>query len=196
MGLARLALRGTVGTLFVGHGMQKLTGSFGGDGIEGTAQMFEKVGMRPGKRHAMVAGTAEAAGGALLIAGLATPAAVAMLSGVMITAIRTVHYRNGVWVTKGGYEYNLVLLASLYAIADVGPGTISLDALRGKNRSGAHWALMAVGVGALGSWLSTEYARRYPEPSEHNPEHWEPAAGGQVYTEPETSAREATGTLV
>jgi putative oxidoreductase len=196
MGLARLALRGTVGTLFVGHGMQKLTGSFGGEGIEGTGQMFEKVGMRPGKRHAMVAGAAETAGGAMLVAGLFTPAAVAMLSGVMITAIRTVHYRNGVWVTKGGYEYNLVLLASLYAIADVGPGTISLDALRGKNRSGAHWALMAVGVGALGSWLSTEYARRYQEPSEHNPERWEPAAGGQVYTEQETSEPEATGTLV
>ncbi len=198
MGLARLALRGTVGTLFVGHGMQKLTGSFGGEGIDATAQTFDKMGMRPGKHHAVAAGASEAAGGALLVAGLFTPAAVAMLSGVMITAIRTVHLRNGVWVTKGGYEYNLVLLASLYAIADVGPGHISLDALRGKNRAGAHWALAAVGFGAVGSWLSTEYANRYQERSEHNPERWEQPAsdGGEQFAEHETSERPPAGTLV
>ena len=57
MGLARLALRGTVGTLFVGHGMQKLNGSFGGEGIEATAQTFDKIGhaarkaARDGRRH-------------------------------------------------------------------------------------------------------------------------------------------------
>ena len=89
-----------------------------------------------------------------------------------------------------------MLLASLYAIADVGPGTISLDALRGKNRAGAHWALAAVGFGALGSRLSTEYARRYQERSEHNPERWEETSGGQPYAESETSERDATGTLV
>jgi putative oxidoreductase len=199
MGLARLALRGTVGTLFVGHGMQKLNGSFGGEGIEATGQMFDKIGMRPGKRHALAAGAAETVGGALLVAGLFTPAAVAMLSGVMITAIRTVHLRNGVWVTKGGYEYNLVLLASLYAIADVGPGTISLDALRGKNRAGAHWALAAVGFGALGSWLATEYANRYQEPSEHNPERWEPPADETSearFADEDSSAHAPSGTLV
>ncbi len=36
----------------------------------------------------------------------------AALSDVMITAIRHVHGGKGPWVTEGGYEYNLVLLAT------------------------------------------------------------------------------------
>ena len=101
----------------------------------------------------------------------------------MITAIRTVHLRNGVWVTKGGYEYNLVLLASLYAIADVGPGHISLDALRGKNRAGAHWALAAVGFGASarGCRPSTRAATR-SSPSTT------PSAGSSPRRTPESSS--------
>ena len=196
MGPFRFLARVIIGLLFVGHGTQKLFGWFGGGGPDGTADMFDSIGLQPGRRNALVAGAAEAGGGLLFAFGAATPLAAAALSSVMISAIKTVHWEKGVWSSQGGYEYNLVLLASLYAIADVGPGTISLDALRGKNRSGAHWALMAVGVGALGSWVSTEYARRYQAPSEHNPERWEPAAGGQVYTEPGTSEREDTGTLV
>src|SRR5262249_9390116 len=151
------------GTLFVGHGLQKLTGSFDGEGLEGTAQMFEKVGMRPGRHNALAAGAAEAAGGAMLVAGLYTPVAVAMLSAVMFTAIRKVHLRNGPWVVKGGYEYNLVLLAALYAVADAGAGTISLDALRGKQHRGTFWALSSVGAGALASLAAQEVARRYDE---------------------------------
>ena len=160
MGLARLALRGTVGTLFVGHGMQKLTGSFGGEGIEATGQMFEKVGMRPGKRHAMVAGAAETAGGAMLVAGLFTPAAVAMLSGVMITAIRTVHYPKGVWVTKGGYEYNLVLLMAAFSLTENGPGEWSVDGLLGRPRWGTAWALAALAAAATGSAAALAAAKQ------------------------------------
>jgi putative oxidoreductase len=197
MGLARLALRGTVGTLFVGHGMQKLNGSFGGPGIDGTTEMFDKIGMRPAKGHAIGAGVAETVGGAMLVAGMFTPAAVAMLSGVMFTAIRKVHAPNGPWAAKGGYEYNLVLLASLYAVADAGPGTISLDALRGKNRCGTHWALAAVGFGAVGSWLAVESSRRLQQHAEqqHAPERWEPAGDG-TYAESGTSERDRAGTLV
>jgi putative oxidoreductase len=132
--LARLV----IGGLFIGHGTQKLFGWFGGHGLEGTAGFFEAIGLRPGKRHAMMAGGSEAGGGALLALGVATPLAAAALSGVMITAIRAVHLEKGPWVTQGGYEYNLVLLVALAAIAEeeAGPG----------------WAAAALAAGAAGSY--------------------------------------------
>src|SRR3982751_6385146 len=103
MNLGKLALRGIVGPLFVGHGTQKLFGWFGGHGLEGTAGFFEQgLGLRPGKRHATAAG---------------------MIIGTMVTAIRKVHAPKGPWVTEGGYEYNAVLIAAIFALAESGPGT-------------------------------------------------------------------------
>ena len=75
MNVGRLLLRGVVGPLFIGHGTQKLKGWFGGPGIEGTTGMMESLDLHPPRRHAIAAGAAETAGGALLAAGLLTPLA-------------------------------------------------------------------------------------------------------------------------
>jgi putative oxidoreductase len=101
MGLGKLMLRATLGGYFVGHGMQKLAGWFGGAGPDGTGQHFEQIGLKPGRESALLAGAAEAGGGSLLALGLFTPAAVSMLTGVMTNAIRHVHAKNGPWVTEG-----------------------------------------------------------------------------------------------
>jgi putative oxidoreductase len=66
MRFGALIIRAVVGPLFIGHGTQKLFGWFGGHGVEGTGGFFEQLGLRPGKRHAVAAGAAETAGGALL----------------------------------------------------------------------------------------------------------------------------------
>src|SRR4051812_25252850 len=79
-------LRAVVGGLFIGHGLQKLKGWFGGYGIEGTGGWMESVGLYPGKHHATAGGLAEAAGGAMLVAGLGTPAATAALTSSMTVA--------------------------------------------------------------------------------------------------------------
>jgi len=154
MKLGKLVTRVVVGTLFIGHGTQKLFGWFDGPGPDQTGAYFESAGLRPGRRHALLAGAAEAGGGALLALGLFTPVAAAALSGVMITAIRTVHLEKGPWVTKGGYEYNLVLLAALLALADDGPGDASLDAALGTGASGPLVAIGQLAAGALGSQIA------------------------------------------
>ena len=155
MKLRLLVVRTVVGGLFVGHGTQKLFGWFGGHGVQGTGQFFESVGVRPGRRSAIAAGTAEAVGGALLIAGLFTPLAAATLSSVMIGAIRHVHGAKGPWVTEGGYEYNLVLLATMFALTEAGPGPISLDHALDTERCGTPWAVAQLAAGAMGSELVT-----------------------------------------
>src|SRR6218665_2765689 len=119
-------LRAIVGGLFVGHGLQKLAGKFGGGGPEATGPFFEQIGMRPGKTQAISAGASETARGARLAAGALTPRAGTRLTATMATAIRAVHAPKGPWNSDGGYEYNLVLIAALFAITDAGPGSLSL----------------------------------------------------------------------
>lgn len=159
MKLGLFTLRAVVGGLFVGHGLQKLTGKFGGHGPDGTGQFFESLGLRPGKQHAIAAGAAETGGGALLAAGAFTPLAAALLSGTMVTAIRTVHAPKGPWAAEGGYEYNLVLLAAVFAITDAGPGLLSLDAAKGRRRWGLPWALVQLAAGLAGSEAALSYGR-------------------------------------
>jgi len=149
-----------VGGLFMGHGLQKLAGWFGGHGLNATGEAFESMELRPGVAHAAAAGAAETGGGALVALGLATPVGASMLSGTMITAIRKVHLRNGPWVAEGGYEYNLVMLAVVFALADIGPGRLSLDAARGRQRRGLGWAIAQLAAGAAGSTAVIELGRR------------------------------------
>jgi putative oxidoreductase len=190
MKIGRLLLRTVVGGLFVGHGTQKLFGWFGGAGLDTTAQGFEHLGLRPGKPNAIAAGAAEAGGGALLALGLETPFAASVLTATMLTAIHRVHAKNGPWVTNGGYEYNLVLIAAALALAEVGPGPLSLDAARGRERSGSHWALAALAAGAVGALGSHALAEMGPAPASSD----EQAETGQAQSEQATEDSDAADT--
>ena len=174
MRLGLAFLRIVVGALFVGHGLQKLAGKFGGHGPEGTGQFFEGVGLRPGKTHALAAGAAETGGGALIAAGALTPLGAAALTGSMATAIKTIHLPKGPWNPEGGYEYNLVLIASLFALTDAGPGHWSIDGALGRERWGVGWALAELVAGLAGSAAAIAYGRSQGEapapPSEPQPE--------------------------
>ena len=176
MKLGLALLRSIIGLVFVGHGAQKLFGWFGGHGPEGTGQFFESLGLRPGRRHATAAGAAEMGGGALIALGFLTPAAAAAIIGVMSTAIRTVHIKNGPWVADGGYEYNLVLIACMVALADLGPGHISLDHALGTEVTGPLAGLIALGGGIGGAAIMTKAT-----PSE-------PVGAGSIPGDPATAS--------
>jgi putative oxidoreductase len=160
MDVGRFAARAVIGGLFIGHGTQKLFGWFEGPGIEGTEQMMGALDMRPTRPNAIAAGASETVGGALLVAGAATPIAASALIGTMITAIRKVHQPQGVWAAQGGWEYNAVLIAALLALVDAGPGEISVDAVLGRDEWGAGWALGGLGLGAVASTAAIKLGRR------------------------------------
>ena len=151
MKIGRVTARAVIGGLFVGHGTQKLFGWFGGPGLEGTEEMMGALQMRPARANAVAAGVAESAGGALLIAGAATPLAASSLIGTMVTAIRKVHQPQGVWAAQGGWEYNAVLIAALMALIDAGPGEFSVDSALGREEWGPGWALGGLALGAAAS---------------------------------------------
>ncbi len=156
MNVGRLIARLTIGGLFVGHGTQKLFGWFDGPGPEGTEQMMDKLDMQPARKQALAAGISETAGGALLALGALTPVAGTLLCGTMFTAIRKVHGPKGPWISKGGWEYNAVMIAALAALIDGGPGRPSVDRALGIKRYGSRWALAAIAAGAAGSALAIE----------------------------------------
>jgi putative oxidoreductase len=160
MQIGRLAARAVIGSLFVGHGTQKLFGWFGGPGIEGTEQMMGSLELSPTRANAFAAGITETAGGALLVLGAGTPLAAAGLMGTMFTAIRTVHQPHGPWAAEGGWEYNAVLIAALAALVDGGPGDLSVDAALDHEEWGPGWALAGLALGAAASAATIVLGRR------------------------------------
>jgi putative oxidoreductase len=145
-----LVLHALIGLLVAGHGAQKLFGLFGGHGVAGTGGFMESLGLRPGKLHAIAAGTAELTGGILIALGLLVPLGAALIVAVMVAAALTAHRGKPIWVTEGGAELPLVYVAAVFALSAVGAGDISLDAALDLDVAGTEWALAALGVGLIG----------------------------------------------
>ena len=127
MGL--LIVRLIVGGLFLAHGAQKWFGWFGGAGLRGTAGWLEAIDIKPGMFMAFMVGGIEFLGGLFLIIGLLTPFAATLLAVTMLSAVVKVHWRNGLWNTDNGYEYNLVLIAILLCLILTGGGEYAVDSL-------------------------------------------------------------------
>ena len=95
--------------------------------MTGWVQMVDKLRIRPARPWAWVAALAELVGGLMLATGLLSPLGSFAIAGSMLVAIATVHLPRGFWATKGGYEFNLSILAAVAALALIGPGALSLD---------------------------------------------------------------------
>lgn len=125
-----LIIRLVVGLLLAGHGAQKLFGMFGGYGLKGTSGWLGSMGLRPAGIWALLAGLSELGGGVSLALGLLTPLGAVGVVAAMLMAVLLAH-RQALWVTEGGMEYNLVLIAAAVALVFTGPGQFSLDAALG-----------------------------------------------------------------
>src|SRR5262245_33382318 len=164
MDIGLLILRLAVGLALAAHGSQKLFGWFGGYGIAGTGGFLESIGFRPGKAMAVISGLGETLGGLGLALGVLTPLSAALVVATMLVAIYSVHIRNGFFITKPGYEYNLVLIAAALALAFAGPGRISFDAAVGLPLAGGLWGAVAIGLSLLGA-LPPLVSRSAPAPA-------------------------------
>jgi putative oxidoreductase len=170
MSIGLFILRLVIGLLFMGHGAQKLFGILGGGGLAGTGAQFDAIGLRPGRRNAVIAGLGEFGGGLLVLLGWFTPLGAAAIIAVMVAAIWTVHARNGLWVSDGGFEYHLVVIAAVFALAGVGAGGWSLDHALAFADNGVTWAIVAALVGSLAGAGAVLSARGSQE-RQHQPGH-------------------------
>ncbi|EEX36361.1 DoxX family protein [Vibrio metschnikovii] len=126
-GYSTLALRIPIGIVFMAHGAQKLFGWFGGYGLEGTGQWMASIGLGPGMLMAFLAGSGEFFGGLAILLGILTRPAAAVLSVTMLVAIFAVHFEHGLFMSNGGYEFALALLAASVSLMMSGAGKLSID---------------------------------------------------------------------
>jgi putative oxidoreductase len=151
--LGLLILRVVAGSVVLAHGLQKL-GYLGGYGFDGTAGFINTLGFRPSRPWTAAVVVAEVVGSALLILGLGGPIGPGIVAADLLVALVVVHVPKGWWNANGGVEYVAVIAASALAVALIGAGAYSVDAL--LNLTYATWlvpawlGLMALGViGAL-----------------------------------------------
>ena len=131
LNVAILLLRVVVGLTMAVHGTQKLFGWFGGSGLARLRQGFERQGFKPAWLWVGMVILGEVGGGLSLAFGLLTPLGAAGIFGAMFMATFKVHWKNGFWNSKRGYEFPLSLLAIAAGVGLAGPGAYSLDALFG-----------------------------------------------------------------
>ena len=115
--IAFWGLRAAVGVTFIVHGSAKFNPSFLGF-------LTETVGFPPEMQIPLA--LAELVPGILLIAGVLTRISSSILSIVMLGAI--FHVKGAQSLTgQGGYELDLVLLATNLTIIVAGPGRVSVS---------------------------------------------------------------------
>jgi putative oxidoreductase len=131
LGIGLLVARLVLGLLMAAHGAQKLFGWFGGHGLNATGEFMVQLGFPSGRAFASAASVGEIASGLLLALGLLGPIGPAVMISVMIVAAITVHWKNGVFATANGIELPLLYGTGALAMALVGFGPFSLDALLG-----------------------------------------------------------------
>ncbi len=138
---APLAIRVTLGVIFIAHGGQKLLGLWGGAGLQATFDTFESnMGIPPWLT--LTAVLAEFFGGLAVLIGLLTRLASVSLAFVMLVAIFQAHLQHGFFMNwnlvRGvghGIEFNLALLGMSLGLILSGPGQLSLDRLLGIEKN-------------------------------------------------------------
>jgi len=125
--LALVALRLTLGIIFIGHSSHKVYGH-----LHDYANFMTSLGIPAWLGY--VSAFTEFLGGILLIMGSLTRAAAFALVVDMTVAIVKVHWKHGL-LGAGGYEFPLALWTMAFALIFFGAGPISIDAIRGSGRS-------------------------------------------------------------
>ncbi|MBI3436743.1 MAG: DoxX family protein [Proteobacteria bacterium] len=119
------------GLALIPHGAQKLFEIFGGNRAA-TAGLFSKIGLEPAMALTYLVGTVEFFGGILIMIGLLTRPAAALVVVIMAVAVFKVHIGNGFFWTKLGFEYPMFWGVVALALVFGGSGKMSVDAKLGK----------------------------------------------------------------
>ena len=125
---ATVPLRLAMGVAFIGHGAQKVLGSFGGPGFaKFTSFPAPFPFMRPAAAWMGVAAFAELLGGVSILLGLFTRLGAFLIICVMLTAIFGVLWPK--FFAPEGMELALAFLAMALALLILGGGQASVDRL-------------------------------------------------------------------
>lgn len=159
--LGLLILRVGLGAVFLAHGLQKLFGWWGGQGLTGFKNQLSDIGYQHADILTYCAAGGEIAAGVLLVLGLFTPiaaaGALAYLTNSLLAGLSAQHGpRSFPYFLPNGHEYEITLVVLAAAVILVGPGRYGFDAGRGWARRPfiGSFAALVVGIGAgVGLWM-------------------------------------------
>ncbi|MGH9897275.1 MAG: DoxX family protein [Pyrinomonadaceae bacterium] len=125
-------LRIPLGSIFIGHGAQKVFGLWGGSGfVKFISFPAPFPFMKPTALWMGAAAVFELLGGILILSGLFTRVGALLILLVMLTAIIGVHWGEGIlpnfFMSQKGIEYPLALLGMTLALLKTGGGYASID---------------------------------------------------------------------
>ena len=129
---APLVLRVALGLVFLMHGYQKVFQM----GIPGVSGFLGSLGFPAPELFAYILAYGELVFGAMMIIGLLTHWVAKYHVIVALVALFTVHISKGFFVSSGGYEFILLILAASISILVTGPGKYSVDEMWLKKKEG------------------------------------------------------------
>ena len=158
--LGLLVLRVGLGVVLVAHGLQKLFGWWGGEGLTGFRNSLSDIGYQHADILTYCAAGGEIAAGVLMVLGLFTPlaaaGALAYLINGLIAGMTGQNARSFPFFLPNGHEYELTLIVATVTLILVGPGRYGFDAGRGWARRpfiGSFAALLVGVAGGIAVWV-------------------------------------------
>jgi len=124
--ISLLLIRFTIGLILFLHGLQKVFGLFGGSGLKNWNTYLKKSFNLP-EFVGYTSAFTEMIFGFFLIIGLFTRVSSIIMIVFVLFATFMVHWKNGFFITKNGYEYCLLIIVCLTALTIMGGGEYSVD---------------------------------------------------------------------
>ena len=106
----------SIGAIFIVHSLKKFDPSW--------QEWLMSIGIPPEMQLPIA--LAEFIGGILLV-GVLTRVTGSIFAVILLGAIFHIRWENGFFVSQGGWEWDLVMLAAVLAIIVAGPGRISIS---------------------------------------------------------------------
>ena len=110
-------IRASIGAIFIVHSLKKFDPSW--------QEWLITIGVPPEMQIPIA--LAELIGGICLVVGVLTRVAASIMAVILLGAIFHIRWENGFFVSQGGWEWDLVMLAVVLTIIAAGPGRISIS---------------------------------------------------------------------
>lgn len=115
--LTHWGLRASIGVIFIVHSLKKFDPSW--------QEWLMTIGIPPEMQLPIA--LAELIGGIFLVVGVLTRISASVFSIILLGAIFHVRWENGFFISQGGWEWDLAMLAVVLTIIVAGPGKISIS---------------------------------------------------------------------
>ena len=118
--LTHWGIRAALGVTFLVHSLKKFDPSWQG-------WLVDTAGLPPEMQLPIA--LAEFLGGIFLLTGVLTRITGAVFSVILLGAIFHIRFENGFFISEGGWEWDMIMLAVALTIIAAGPGKISISHL-------------------------------------------------------------------